>query len=59
LRVARQVVGKLPLVAIGGITLENSLDVLTAGGDAFAVIRDIWIPAGQAAAQTKRLLHHA
>jgi thiamine-phosphate pyrophosphorylase len=57
LRLARQAVGKLPLVAIGGITLENSLDVLTAGGDAFAVIRDIWIPAGQAAAKTKRLLH--
>jgi thiamine-phosphate pyrophosphorylase len=59
LRLARQAVGKLPLVAIGGITLENSLDVLTAGGDAFAVIRDIWIPAGQAAAQTKRLLHRS
>jgi thiamine-phosphate pyrophosphorylase len=57
LRLARQAVGKLPLVAIGGITLENSLDVLTAGGDALALIRDIWSPSGQAAAQTRRLLH--
>lgn len=56
LRLARHAVGKLPLVAIGGITFENSLEVLTAGGDALAVIRDIWIPAGQASAQIRRLL---
>ena len=46
--------GDLPLVAIGGITFENSQDVLDAGADAVAVISDIWIPAGQAAFQTKR-----
>jgi thiamine-phosphate pyrophosphorylase len=57
LRLARDAVGNLPLVAIGGITFENSLDVFSAGGDAIALIRDIWIPAGQAATQTKRLLH--
>jgi thiamine-phosphate pyrophosphorylase len=57
LRLARHALGKLPLVAIGGITFENSLDVLTAGGDAIALIRDIWLPAGQASAQTGRLLH--
>jgi thiamine-phosphate pyrophosphorylase len=57
LRLARHAVGKLPLVAIGGITLENSLDVLTAGSDALALIRDIWSPSGQAATQTRRLLH--
>jgi thiamine-phosphate pyrophosphorylase len=56
LRLARHAVGELPLVAIGGITFENSLDVLTAGGDALAVIRDIWIPSGQASALTRRLL---
>jgi thiamine-phosphate pyrophosphorylase len=57
LRLVREAVGKLPLVAIGGITAKNSLDVLTAGADAIALIRDIWIPSGQAVTQTKRLLH--
>lgn len=57
LRLARHAVGKLPLVAIGGITLENSQEVLTAGGDALALISGIWLPAGQAATRTKRLLH--
>ena len=59
LRLARDAVGELPLVAIGGITLENIVDVLTAGSDAVSVIRDIWIPAGQAAAQTKRLIRRS
>jgi thiamine-phosphate pyrophosphorylase len=57
LRLARHAVGRRPLVAIGGITLENSLDVLSAGANAISLVRDIWIPAGQAATQTKRLLH--
>ena len=54
---ARQAVGSIPLVAIGGITADNSETVLDAGADAIALIRDIWIPAGQAIAQTTRLLH--
>ena len=53
----RQVVGKIPLVAIGGITSETSQDVLDAGADAIAIIRDIWTSSRQAAAQTERLLH--
>jgi thiamine-phosphate pyrophosphorylase len=56
IRLARQVVGKLPLVAIGGITLENYLAVLSAGADAISLIRDIWLPTGHAAQQTARLL---
>ncbi|HEY8188316.1 MAG TPA: thiamine phosphate synthase [Pyrinomonadaceae bacterium] len=56
-RRAREVVGRHPLVAIGGITLENSLDVLNAGAQAVAVIRDIWIPAGRVATQVRRFLH--
>ena len=32
---------RLPLVAIGGITRANALDVLRAGADSLAVIRDI------------------
>jgi thiamine-phosphate pyrophosphorylase len=57
LRLVSQAVGNLPLVAIGGITFENSLDVLNAGASALSLIRDIWIPTGQAPTQTKRLLH--
>lgn len=40
----RQVVGKTPLVAIGGITSENSQQVFDAGADAVAVISDVWSP---------------
>ncbi len=47
LRLVRQAVGTLPIVAIGGITFENSETVLSAGADAVAIIRDIWMPAGQ------------
>lgn len=57
LRIVRQAVGTIPLVAIGGITVENARQVLDAGADALAVVRDIWIHPGQAAEQTKRLLH--
>ena len=56
-RVARQAVGTIPLVAIGGITLENSQAVLEAGADAIAVISDIWNPRGRGVEQTNRLLH--
>ena len=56
LRQVRQAVGKIPLVAIGGITSETSHDVLEAGADAIAVISDIWTSSRQVAAQTERLL---
>lgn len=42
LRQVRQVVGQIPLVAIGGIKAENRLEVLEAGADAVAMISDIW-----------------
>ena len=38
LQEARGIVGSLPLVAIGGITLGSALEVLKAGADAVAVI---------------------
>lgn len=38
LRRVRDAVPRLPLVAIGGITLENSADTLAAGADSVAVI---------------------
>ena len=40
LRAARQVTRK-PLVAIGGITLQNARQVLEAGADSVAVIGDL------------------
>lgn len=53
----RQAVGKIPLVAIGGINSQNSDAVLAAGAVAIAVISDIWNYSGTAASQTERLLH--
>ncbi len=44
-RLARTAIGSIPLVAIGGISFANSLEVLDAGADAVAIIRDIWSPA--------------
>jgi thiamine-phosphate pyrophosphorylase len=41
LRAVRAVIGKFPLVAIGGIDLENAQSVLDAGADSLAVIRDL------------------
>jgi len=38
LRDVRDAIGSLSLVAIGGITLSNSADVLTAGADSLAII---------------------
>ena len=55
----RQILGTTPLVAIGGITSANSLDVVEAGADAVAMISDIWASPGQLPGQTKRLLQKA
>jgi len=52
----RQVVGDIPLVAIGGITSKNSQDVINAGADAVAVISDIWTSTTGFAAHSKLLL---
>jgi thiamine-phosphate pyrophosphorylase len=57
LRMARQIVGTFPLVAIGGITPENSREVLAAGADAISLVSAIWTPVGQAVNQTNQLLH--
>lgn len=38
----RQVIGDLPLVAIGGITRPNRESVRAAGADAVAIISDLW-----------------
>ena len=54
LREARKVTRK-PLVAIGGITLENARAVIEAGADSLAVIRDL-IGAPDLAARAKEFL---
>jgi len=56
LRHVRDAIGKIPLVAIGGITTKNSHDVLEAGADAVAVISDLWVPPEQLATKTELLL---
>jgi thiamine-phosphate pyrophosphorylase len=41
LREVRSIVGSLPLVAIGGITLASAVEVLRAGADALAMIAEL------------------
>ncbi|MCS6874956.1 MAG: thiamine phosphate synthase [Pyrinomonadaceae bacterium] len=41
LKEIRSIVGDFPIVAIGGITLQNARQVLNAGADSVAVISDI------------------
>jgi thiamine-phosphate pyrophosphorylase len=53
----RQAVGEIPLVAIGGITIQNSDAVLNTGADAIAVIRELWTNSGSVVSPTERLLH--
>ncbi len=42
IEVARTAAGSLPIVAIGGITLENAVAVLEAGASSVAVIGDVF-----------------
>jgi thiamine-phosphate pyrophosphorylase len=55
LPLVREAVGETPLVAIGGITSLNCQEVLDAGADAVAIIKDLWCPPGHVAAQIRRL----
>jgi thiamine-phosphate pyrophosphorylase len=48
--------GRLPLVAIGGITLENAREVLKAGADTVAVITELVADPKQIAENTSRML---
>lgn len=54
LRLVRDALGEIPLVAIGGITSQNCQDVLDAGADAVAIIKDLWFPPGHLAARIRR-----
>jgi thiamine-phosphate pyrophosphorylase len=52
----RQAVPKIPLVAIGGITFENALQVIEAGADAVAVISALLLPPSEITARTQRFI---
>lgn len=55
LKVAGEAVAAIPLVAIGGISLANSHEVLSAGADAVAMISDLWVNGAPPAAVFHRL----
>ncbi len=54
LSLIQEIIGEIPLVAIGGITLENSKAVLAAGASAVAVIADLWSSSRPAVEQVRR-----
>src|ERR1043166_761843 len=56
LRLLRQSLDPISLVAIGGITVENIGLVLDAGADAVAVIKDIWVPGSDIPEKIHRLI---
>ena len=56
LKLVRNIAGQIPLVAIGGITLENRNAVFAAGADAVAVIGDIWRSSRSAVEQLRSYL---
>ena len=56
LRSVRDAVGDFPLVAIGGISHENALEVLESGADAIAVISALLANSNEVTERTKRLL---
>jgi thiamine-phosphate pyrophosphorylase len=56
LRRARELVKGLPLVAIGGITLENAPEVINAGADSVALIAALLSPPGSITARMTEFL---
>jgi thiamine-phosphate pyrophosphorylase len=56
LRRIRTLVGSIPLVAIGGITAENGVEVISSGADAVAVIGALLREATEIAESTRLLL---
>jgi thiamine-phosphate pyrophosphorylase len=53
----REALGKLPLVAIGGITVKNGESVLEAGADAIAIISDLWSSPGPLSSRVPDFIH--
>jgi thiamine-phosphate pyrophosphorylase len=56
LRAARRALGSLPLVAIGGIDLDNAPDCIAAGADAVAVISHLLKQPAEIAARMRELI---
>lgn len=56
LRRVREIVGDIPLVAIGGITLENASAVVSAGADAVALISALYQNPAQIPQTTRQVL---
>ena len=52
----KQVVGNLPLVAIGGITQANAAEVIRSGADAVALISDLVSVPNEISSRTESLL---
>ena len=57
LRLVRDLIGPLPLVAIGGISLANAAEVIAAGADAVAVISAVLGDPDNISNRTRELLH--
>jgi thiamine-phosphate pyrophosphorylase len=53
----REAIGNFPLVAIGGINLENISDVLAAGADSVAIISDLLSDAGKITQRMRMLIN--
>ena len=56
LQEVRAITRSLPLVAIGGITLGNSADVLRAGADSLAIISELLADPAQIAENMRKML---
>ncbi len=52
---ARELLGNIPLVAIGGITESNGTGLLAAGATALAIITDLWKPEDNSPERRHRL----
>jgi len=59
LSLIREAVGSIPLVAIGGITVENMNAVLDAGADAVALISQIWTPQARFHSKMRQILSYS
>ena len=59
LRTVRNAIGPLPLVAIGGITPANAVDVIRAGADSVAMISGLWAEGSLVSSAFRLPLPHA
>ena len=55
-RAASRMAGTMPIVAIGGVTLDNAASAIAAGASSVAVISDL-VASGDPGARVKAYLH--